>query len=140
MRRVWMAVLLVPLAGCGAAPARPACHPVRGQVLVNGRPAVEALVVFHPQGALAGQGQRPVAYTNSQGRFTVTTWEASDGAPAGDYQVTVEWRAEVPVGEERERRGRLLIPEKYLRPETSGLKATVREGANDLPPFALAGP
>lgn len=126
--------LLVSL-GCGAADG-PVRHPVRGQVLLNGEPVVEALVVFHPQVA-DDDTPRPMAQTDSEGRFELTTLQPHDGAPAGEYAVAVELRAERQVGEELVRDGADLLPRRYKSPQESGLTYTVTPGNNEVPPLQL---
>jgi hypothetical protein len=112
-------------------------HPVEGQVLLGNQRVAEAKVVFHPtEGQLPG-GQRPQAYTDERGRFSLMTALPGDGAPEGEYAVTVELRAPVQVGEEVIRDGRNLLPPVYSRPETTRLRCRVRPGQNILPPFVL---
>src|SRR5688500_9516347 len=92
-RRVWaftilsLTTIMAAAGGCGSA-AR--CHPVRGRVLLGKVPIAEAKVVFHPlDGQLPG-GQRPQAFTDEHGRFTLMTERPGDGAPEGEYAITVE--------------------------------------------------
>src|SRR4051812_41924457 len=91
-RSVVPALLLLALpAGCATADRVP-LHPVRGQVLYNGSPVKGALVVLHPREAQPGCVQKPIAYTDAEGRFTLMTERPGDGAPVGDYVMTVELR------------------------------------------------
>ena len=72
--------------------------------------------------------------TGPDGTFTLTTYDAADGAPAGEYRVTVElWRS---TGRGDEGPTNRLNP-KYARPESSGLTATVSAGPTDLKPITL---
>jgi hypothetical protein len=107
--------------------------PVSGQVLVNGQPAKGAWVVFHHLGDWGTKSIVPQAWTDDDGRFVMFTYEVADGAPAGDYRVTVEWPAY--------RYGRNWGPDKlggkFANAETSGLKAQVSAGRNELEAFAL---
>jgi hypothetical protein len=65
------------------------------------------------------------------------SYEPDDGAPAGEFKVTVVWPESPPpnasgVFEVRDRlRGR------YANPKTTELTATVEEGGGALPPFEL---
>lgn len=105
-------------------------HPVKGVVYFDGVPAVGASVVFHlksPDGkrlTRTGDG-----VTEGDGGFELSTYSAFDGAPAGDYVVTITLR-EPP--DALGRSGPNQLPEKYSRPETSGLTATIRSGSNDF--------
>jgi hypothetical protein len=110
---------------------------VRGKVLHNGQPLAEAMVVFHPQDSQAVAAPRPMAYTNEQGEFSLTTVKQGDGAPVGQYAITVELREQRLVGEEQVRDGRNLLPPQYASPQTSPLKFEVAEGENEVPPIAI---
>jgi hypothetical protein len=72
------------------ASAEPTLYAVEGKVLVNGEPAENLNVAFHP---LAGDKNRfcPVGRTNSKGIFQLTTHSDADGAPLGQYRVTLVW-------------------------------------------------
>ncbi len=39
------------------------------------------------------QKLRPYAWTDADGSFSLSTQSDRDGAPLGEYHVTVEWRA-----------------------------------------------
>ena len=131
-----MAGLLV--AGCGGKPHYPKTYPVTGKVLVNGRPADRAEVTLHPLEDPDGKAVLPYAVTGSDGTFRLSTYRTHDGAPAGQYLVTVVWPsfAADPLGEEVAGPDRL--GGRYGKAGQSGLTATVREGDNELAPFALS--
>ena len=123
------------LAGCGGE-SGPVCHPVRGQVRWNGQPLAEALVVFHPP--VGGPAiSKPFAQTDSQGKFSLTTLQSGDGAPAGEYAITVELRELRQVGEEAVRDGRNLLPARFASPQESGLHHVVVVGENVVPPLEI---
>ena len=126
--RLW----LLGIAGCGDEKSGPVCHPVSGQVLYKGSPVVEGMVFFHPLDS-AETAQRPMAVTDKNGRFELTTIRNGDGAPAGRYAITVELRALRDDGDEMVRDGRNLLPKKYQNPRTSGLKYSVDSGENEVP-------
>ena len=104
-------------------------YPVRGQVLFKGRPVAGAMVVLHPLGPAAA-GQKPLAYTDAEGRFGLTTDRPGDGVPAGEYAVTVVWRR--PFYDSEGKPGPNLLPARYADPKKSGLKATVKSGKNEF--------
>jgi hypothetical protein len=137
MRRLLLGgLLLTPLAlGCGQ--PGPVCHRTRGQVLFRDEPVAEAQVVFHPQHPIATD-QKPVAFTDAQGRFELTTLQRNDGAPEGDYLITVELRDVRIVADEPVRDGPNLLPAKYADPKTTDLRYTVQRGENEIPPLILA--
>ena len=70
--------------------ADPILYAVEGTVLMNGEPAANLNVAFHP---LDGDKNQfcPVGRTDSKGTFHLTTRCGVDGAPAGEYRVTFVW-------------------------------------------------
>jgi hypothetical protein len=120
----------------------PSCGPkvklyaARGQVFVAGKPAEGAVVVLHPVPAAPG-APTPSGRVAADGSFTLGTFQAGDGAPAGDYVVAIAWRGDVaranPVTGE--------VPTKlsptYADPAQSPLRARITEGANDIPAFHI---
>jgi hypothetical protein len=70
--------------------ADPILYAVEGKVLVNGEPAANLNVAFHPLGD-DNNLYCPVGRTDSKGTFHLTTRRGADGAPAGEYSVTLVW-------------------------------------------------
>jgi hypothetical protein len=136
VRLLALAALLVAVSGCGRSNRLPA-FPVRGQVLYQGRPAGEALVIFHPVATAPEFADvRPTARVAADGSFTLTTYQANDGAPAGEYDVTIDWREHTaPV--EGAPPGRSLLPSRYANRQLSKLHAQIKQGTNELEPFRL---
>ena len=127
---------LVLLAGCNRTPAEwLPVFPVEGQVLLEGRPMPGALVIFHPQGG-GPKAPRPTAHADKDGKFRLTTYTKQDGAPAGPYSVTVEWRQLVVRGEDVQVSDNLL-PVRYASSATTTLTARVNEAATALPSLIL---
>jgi hypothetical protein len=78
-----------------------------------------------------------------------------EGVPAGDYLVSIIWQdqeenkqrtkaaraktqeTETPPKLRRPTPPKNLLPKRYGSPKTSGLRAQVKEGSNELPPFEL---
>jgi hypothetical protein len=110
-------------------------YPVTGQVLLDGKPLAEAVVILH---RLDHKGRNLTAHTDTAGRFVVTTNQPGDGAAAGSYEVTVEYRQLVQEGDEKMRTGPNLLPPRYAKPGTSLLRCEVKEGPNEFPPWDLS--
>jgi len=134
-RRVAAALVLAGLAaGCG--PARKPVYPVEGKVMYsNGQPATGALVVFQP---VAPDDQanplRPTATVNDDGSFQTTTYQPNDGAPEGDYNVTIVWLEKksgdtLIGGGEHSALARDLLQGRYADPKAPRLTAHVQKGA-----------
>jgi hypothetical protein len=105
-------------------------HPVRGKVFFEGTPVPGAMVVF--QQASAGNNSRPLradGLVEADGSFVLSTYTANDGAPEGEYGVTVVCRK--PLYEASGKPGPNTLPDRYAKPETSGLKFTVKPDANE---------
>ena len=109
-------------------------EPVRGQVFFMDQPAEGAKVVFQPASGESANYSMPFGTVGSDGSFTLTTDPHGEGAPAGEYIVLISWHG--PNARESNN-PRNKLPTKYNDPATPLLKATVKEGQNDLPPFKL---
>ncbi|MFO0846454.1 MAG: carboxypeptidase-like regulatory domain-containing protein [Gemmataceae bacterium] len=124
-------LLALGLSSCGD--GRKPTFPVSGKVVLGDKPVANATVVFHPAGGDANE-LRPRATTQADGTFRLTTYDGNDGAPAGEYRVTVELWLSSGRGDEGPTS---RLPAKFARPETSGLAATVAAGPNELKPFGI---
>lgn len=146
-RLVFLVVLSTAafLVGCGGGgqgvAGRPTTAPVSGTVLYNQEPIEGATVTFVPQ----GHSHAAVGLTDSSGEFRLQTFSRDDGAVPGEFKVTVR-KVELPSGAAEpppdgedgpQWEERSLLPERYASAETSGLDATVTEGANSFT-FTLA--
>lgn len=134
----WSALAAVfLLAGCGpAVEERPPLHPVQGMLKVNGQPAEGAMIVLHP---LDGQsfdsrGSRPRATVNADGTFELTTYQSGDGAPAGDYHVSILWFDNPDSDSPNDRLGG-----RFANPESNGLHVTIEENKSLIDPIHLDG-
>lgn len=108
-------------------------YPASGQVSVNGRPAAGSLVQLHSVGKGPDErNSRPWGLVKDDGTFTLSTYEAGDGAPAGDYVVTITWPDDPSVPSMADRLGF-----RYAQPGQSPWKVTIREGENTLPPIEI---
>ncbi len=107
-------------------------YPASGQVLVNGQPAKDAMVVLHHVEDWGERSRVPMGLTDEEGRFVLETYDVKDGAPAGDYQVEITWPAwrRKTIGPDK-------LGGKFSDPKTSGLTAHIEKGPNLLPTFNL---
>src|SRR5262249_21168952 len=92
-------------------------HPVVGKVVLNGQPVAGACGVFAST-AKEPRPPRADAFTEADGSFVLSTYEAGDGAPVGDYKVTVVWRKPFYAADGKPGPNRL--PEKFSKADTSG--------------------
>jgi hypothetical protein len=112
----------------GCENGQPKTYPVHGAVRINVRPAVGANITLVPvRGEWAGRwSHRPFGKVGPDGSFQVSTFAPGDGAPAGEYVVTLYWPT---AGGDADRLGGA-----HLSPDRSNrVTATVTTGRNDLP-------
>lgn len=123
---------LFALVGCGQ--KGPVLYPVTGKITgSDGKPLERATVVFHPVGTVGPNAVKPRGTVGADGTFTLTSHTSGDGAPAGEYRVTVElWSAGKGDDPPTNR-----LPAKFANPDSSGLTATVGDGPTELKPFVL---
>ncbi len=86
--RLGVALVVLGLAGLGCG-QKAGYYPVSGKVLYKGQPAAGAVVYFKAAGASGGR--TPMGVVASDGSFQLVSDDAK-GAPAGQYNVLVEWR------------------------------------------------
>src|SRR3984893_8600905 len=65
-------------------------YPVHGRVLLDGKPMAGAMVILHPAGDVGLNGLKPRALADAEGWFKIYTYVIGDGAPAGNYAVTIQ--------------------------------------------------
>ncbi|MCI0378070.1 MAG: protein kinase [Gemmataceae bacterium] len=109
---------------CNREPARKPVYPARGQAFLEGAPIPGAHIVFTPSKG----GVRADAVVAADGSFALTTYNAGDGAVAGDYVITVTLREPNGAGE----LGPNLLPAMYALPATSPLRWTIAAQKNEL--------
>ena len=125
--------LCTALAGCGQ--KGPALYPVTGKVTgADGKPLEHATVVFHPLDSADPNAVKPHGKVAADGTFTLTTTTAGDGAPPGEYRVTVEqWLSSGKGDDPPVNR----LPARYGKPDQSGLTATVDAAPTELKPITV---
>jgi len=137
-------LFLFALALASCSDGKPAMNPVHGRVFFKDAPASGVLVTLHLVGADEATSQPSTGYTDNDGNFEVATGQ-DDGAPAGEYIVTMIWMQEVPgakkkgPGFQREEspkedklKGRYSDTKKAAFPPV-----TIKKGVNELEPFQL---
>lgn len=106
-------------------------HPVRGQLFVGEKAPAGAFILLIPVNEPADSPvPRPRATVASDGSFQISTFGENDGAPAGEYLVTVTWPGGVLPDGREEPEDKLLG--RYANPSQPAARVTIREGANEL--------
>ena len=110
-------------------------YPVVGHVTFENEWPLGTSVVLHP---LANDSSiRPQGVVDALGNFRVTTFRDGDGAPPGEYIVTLVWHKFVIDGEDY-KPGPNVLPPMYAEPATSPLIVEVAEKSNEFKPFNLS--
>jgi hypothetical protein len=122
---VLVAAVLLAATGCGGGNSRPAL-PIKGEVFQGKTACKGAWVVFHPTDPSLQLNANPWGVVSENGSFQLSTYRDRDGAPAGEYRVTIIWEEKKHVlGEERSLGDRLKG--RYADKDRSGLKAEIKE-------------
>jgi hypothetical protein len=125
------------IGGCGGRSDRVPVYPVRGKVIFSAPAAANAMVVFHPVGNPDPKVHRPFATLNKDGSFELSTYDSKDGAPEGEYAVTLTWELPGKSGDDDDSGPDLLRNTVYSDPAKTPLKATIKPGRNELDPFLI---
>ena len=139
MRYPALMLLLLMVVSMTSCTQGPRLQPIRGQVFYKGEPVPGALVAFHPLGPYPTAFPHPIAYTDKEGRFRLTTNKPNDGVALGEYAVTLESRERSPTGNEKIG-AKNLLPAHYSKAESSGLRCRVEAGQEEVPAFFLTDP
>lgn len=133
----WIGCLLLSLTGCGD--SHPARSPVSGTVTYNDEPLHIGSLVFVPvEGGPSAEGK-----IDEEGNYVLGTFEESDGAITGEYQVmitalTSPGGSGLPEDAVNGNAGPVsVIPEWYGNISSSGLKVTVEPDKENVINFPL---
>jgi len=142
LRSIALLALLLPTAGCGSSQNRDRVpvFPTKGSVKLEGTSPKGALIVLHPKNgkhSSDGYTLRPHGTIRGDGTFELTSYETNDGAPVGEYAVTLELRKVIKFPNGGAGPGPNLVPKKYTKPDTSPLLVQIQSGPNDLPPLVV---
>jgi hypothetical protein len=133
-RALLLAVIAVLCSSCGETPIeRITVFPVKGQVLLNGKPVKGALVTFHPISSALPKNITPTGHTDENGDFAITTYEKEDGAPAGDYGVTITMK----TNPSKRQTVHEPLKGKYSDSAHPRFQAHINQQPNQLPTYQL---
>ena len=101
-------------------------HPVRGSAYFEGAPMAGALITLTSDKDLPiAKPTRALGVVEADGSFKLSTYQAFDGAPVGEYLISLTWR-------EPGKSGPSMLPERYDNPAKSGLRVTITAGTNNV--------
>jgi hypothetical protein len=85
-----IAVLAV---SCGGGDDFHRVYPVKGKILVDGNPAKDCQIQLNRTfDDTSDKKVYPNAVTDEKGEFQITSYVSGDGAPEGEYVITIEWK------------------------------------------------
>lgn len=120
------------VAGCGKTDdGRLASFPVHGSVTIDGKATKGVYVFLNPAQQPKTHGIFPNAITDDQGEYWVSTYDTEDGAPPGEYVVTVKWPEGQGLMVNSESPDRLK--NRYSDPAKSATKVIVKEAKREAP-------
>ncbi len=108
-------------------------HPVVGHVAIGKTVPAGAQLVFHPVAGELPDHAVPRATVQDDGSFVVSTFRSDDGAPEGEYVVTIQWFRLSKDGAP----GPNVLPRRYAAPASSPLQVAISPGSNQLPSFTI---
>jgi hypothetical protein len=127
-------VSLFVISGCGSSNEFGVTPvPASGSVLVDGKPVAGLTVELNPTFKWPNEKMPfPQGRTDADGKFKLGTFSPDDGAIPGDYQIAVKT-------DSSEGLGKITAPigMQYADASTSGLKATIRNEATEIPSLNL---
>ncbi len=131
---------VVVCVGCGEA-ERPELDvfPVSGSILVDGKPPVGAEIRCRPSTPLKDPAKRtiaPFAFVEKDGSYRIGTYSGDDGAPPGEYSLTIVWPVITVEGGE-EIRGADRLKGRFENPDRPIATVTVKADEDTYIPEIL---
>ncbi|MGN6136703.1 MAG: hypothetical protein ACTHOU_19655 [Aureliella sp.] len=132
------------LVGCGSdAEQKVELFPASGRVTHSGAPLADVQIILHAKNAASAEvaALHPHGKSDAQGSFRLSTYVSGDGAPAGQWKVTLskpDQRLSDAAREQILANGD-AIPDawrgRYSDPIRSPWQVTIQPGDNQLPPI-----
>jgi hypothetical protein len=134
-----MLALLILEFGCSAKQNgdRPKVHPVSGKILVAGKPAVGAQVVLFEKDQNGKNAYRPRGTVGADGVFHLTTFTTNDGAPDGEYALTVTWPSPPLKGQGEDEEGPDRLAKRYADYRRPAAQIKITGETNELATIEL---
>ena len=133
-----LTICLTVVAGCGDGSSM---VPATGKLMVDGKPAEGAVILFHPEPSGAGKiGAAPVT---ADGSFAVST-DGKLGIPPGTYRLSLSWPDPSVKPTERQKMmgdfepGPDLLKGKYVNKDKAKLQIEIKAGEKELAPIEIS--
>ncbi len=136
-----LVAIFVACSGCGdgITDNRKGLAPVTGKVTLDGKPLTTGTISF-----ISSDGSE--AFTgplDSSGSYTLGASPSSPGALPGEYKVIIIASQQATMGDPMKggqpiaAEAKSLVPEKYTKPDSSGLTGSVKSGQSNSINFDL---
>ncbi len=123
------------LSGCSGNDWQARTYPTTGQVMINGAPPAKSIIKLEYLGSPADSRELPpFAIVRNDGTFTVTTYKTGDGAPLGEYAITIRWPKDLSNPESPDR-----LLDAFSSKDKAITNITITKGENIIPPIDLTG-
>jgi hypothetical protein len=139
-------IMLLCMWGCTSEQALEV-YPVKGQVYFQSQPAAGAMVILQPSSdldnhpAFARLGF-PHAQVENDGTFQMTTYAWNDGAPPGNYVVSVTWPVMGPHQDPERTQLVEVHPDRlqgaFANPTDPKFKVTIQKQPTEIPKLELS--
>jgi hypothetical protein len=125
--------------GCGGKQNanRPRVHPVGGKILFAGKAAVGAQVVLYEKDQTGKTTYRPHGTVGTDGTYHLTTFATNDGAPDGEYAITVTWPSPPVKGQGEDEEGPDRFAKRYADCRRPAAQVKVTRETSELAPLEL---
>ena len=90
MFRSCLLISLVATVGCGPGSDIPPLGKVSGKLTLDGKPAANMSVEFHPDNSAGTKGPMSFGITDGEGKFSLYTGSGAEGAVVGKHIVVVK--------------------------------------------------
>jgi hypothetical protein len=121
------------LAGCSQNSWQATTYPAKGKLFVNGEPATNVVVSLLPkESAVDSRMSMPWGIVDESGVYVLTTYSTYDGAPPGEYLVTLRWPSTPSSADDR-------FNEAYFTPERSVATVVIEKSPNEIADINLNG-
>lgn len=114
--------------GCSSRhPEWPEVHPVHGKLTIGGKPAAGAYIALHARNNPAIEKYHPYRVADKDGIFRLSTFYQGDGAPVGEFAVTVIWPTPPKPGDDEDEEGPDRLKGRYANPKQPATLVTIAQ-------------
>jgi hypothetical protein len=138
MRKLALCLTVALALLCGACGSPEGIYPVSGTVTYKGSPAAGATVFFQRQTGNPVNEHLIMGIVQQDGSFELVCGSVGKGAPAGEYDVLIEWKQVTGQSKGRPQHGADKLKGRYADPKHPRFHVVIKAQRNDLAPFDLA--